>query len=251
MDVAIFNTITYIWIGTGLITFFVLVFFNIKAPYGRHAGTGWGKMIDNHWGWFWMELPALLVMPLLVLGGPGPKNGMLWLLTGLWTLHYVYRTLIFPFQLRTRNKKMPLLIVFSALLFNLMNGWLNGYYLGFVATNESEVFGIHVYLGIFVFFGGMYINRTADRKLIALRKNTQGYQIPKGWLFNYISCPNHFGEIVEWAGFALIAWNLPASSFAIWTFCNLVPRALNHHEWYRQTFTEYPQKRKVVFPFIW
>jgi steroid 5-alpha reductase family enzyme len=31
----------------------------------------------------------------------------------------------------------------------------------------------------------------------------------------FISCPNHFGEIIEWIGFAVIAWNLPALSFAV------------------------------------
>ncbi len=63
--------------------------------------------------------------------------------------------------------------------------------------------------------------------------------------------PNHFGEIVEWAGFAIIAWSLPALTFAIWTFSNLVPRALNHHDWYREHFQDYPKKRKAVLPWLW
>ena len=43
--------------------------------------------------------------------------------------------------------------------------------------------------------------------------------------------PNHFGEIVEWIGFAILSWSLPAFAFAIWTMANLVPRSLNHHQW--------------------
>jgi 3-oxo-5-alpha-steroid 4-dehydrogenase 1 len=97
----------------------------------------------------------------------------------------------------------------------------------------------------------MFINIGTDNRLIALRKNGSGYQIPRGWLFEYISCPNHFGEVIEWTGFAIVAWNLPALSFAVWTVSNLVPRALNHHEWYKEKFDDYPKERKAVLPYLW
>jgi hypothetical protein len=69
-------------------------------------------------------------------------------------------------------------------------------------------------------------------------------------LFEWISCPNLFGEIVEWFGFALMCWSLPALSFAIWTAANLIPRALSHHAWYRGHFPDYPQARRAVIPFV-
>ena len=66
-----------------------------------------------------------------------------------------------------------------------------------------------------------------------------------------ISCPNHFGEIMEWLGFAIIVWNIGALSFALWTAFNLIPRSLNHHKWYNNYFGNYPKKkRKAVIPFI-
>ena len=96
----------------------------------------------------------------------------------------------------------------------------------------------------------MYINRVSDNKLISLRKESQDYQVPKGGIFNYISCPNHFGEIVEWFGYSVIVYNLGALSFAFWTAFNLIPRALNHHNWYKKSFVEYPPNRKAVIPYI-
>jgi len=105
-------------------------------------------------------------------------------------------------------------------------------------------------IGLIIFFTGMYINRSSDNKLISLRKENKEYQIPQGGMFKYISCPNHFGEIVEWIGFAIIVFNLGALSFALWTAFNLIPRALNHHNWYINSFKEYPEKRKAVIPFI-
>ena len=59
-----------------------------------------------------------------------------------------------------------------------------------------------------------------------------------------------FGEIVEWIGFAIIVLNLGSLSFALWTAFNLIPRALNHHNWYINSFKEYPNDRKAVIPFI-
>jgi steroid 5-alpha reductase family enzyme len=107
-------------------------------------------------------------------------------------------------------------------------------------------------VGGIIFIAGFGINQAADKKLIGLRKDgKKGYFIPSGGLFNYISCPNFFGEIIEWSGFAIMAWNLPALSFAVWTAANLIPRALDHHKWYRSYFKEeYPESRKAVIPYL-
>lgn len=146
---------------------------------------------------------------------------------------------------------MPLIIAASAVFFNLTNGFVNGYYIGFVEGHSGGFYHLFEIIGVSIFLIGFVINQIADSRLIALRKQDQGYQIPKGWLFDYISCPNHFGEILEWIGFAIAAGNIPAVSFAVWTFCNLAPRANNHHTWYNETFPDYPKKRKVVLPFLW
>lgn len=245
-----FKTINYLWIGVAIVTFLALVLFKLKAPYGRHSNEQWGPMISNKWGWFFMELPALILMPLIALIGNSEKNELSYLIIGLWVLHYANRTLIFPFKLKTKDKKMPLLIVGSAVLFNGVNGLLNGYFIGFMNPELFDLASPHVIIGAVVFFVGMGINKWSDRKLISLREKQQGYQIPRGGLFEFISCPNHFGEIVEWCGFAIMAWNLPAITFAVWTFCNLSPRSLNHHEWYQEKFEDYPGKRKAVLPYL-
>ena len=198
-----FELINYIWIAIAITTFMVLVIFKIKAPYGRHSNNKWGVMISNKWGWFVMELPAFLLMPIITLTGPAEKNELTYLLLVLWALHYFNRTFIFPFKLKTKNKKMPLLIVVSAILFNSVNGFLNGYYLGYLNTEISSVISLNVMIGLVVFFTGMYINKTADKHLISLRTNNESYQIPYGGMFKYISCPNHFGEVIEWIGFML------------------------------------------------
>ena len=185
--------------------------------------------------------------------GPAEKNENVWLLVALWIAHYAHRAIIFPLRIHTKGKKMPLVIMLSAIVFNIINGFLNGYFVGYLYQPENPVsiFDLNILFGLILFISGAIINNMADTKLIALRKGNNEYQVPKGWLFEYISCPNHFGEIIEWIGFALVAWNLPALSFAVWTCCNLIPRALNHHQWYSENFQEYPSQRKAVIPFVW
>jgi steroid 5-alpha reductase family enzyme len=133
-----------------------------------------------------------------------------------------------------------------------MNAGLNGFYLGSLATYPpSWLADPRFIIGIALFLFGAAMNIWADNRLIALRADgVVTYSIPSGGLFEFVSCPNLFGEIVEWFGFALMCWNLPALSFAIWTAANLIPRALSHHRWYRRAFADYPQRRKAIIPGI-
>jgi steroid 5-alpha reductase family enzyme len=105
--------------------------------------------------------------------------------------------------------------------------------------------------GVIIFFSGFAINKYHDAILIKLRPASgDGYKIPHGGLFKYVSCPNFLGEIISWVGFALVAFNLPALSFLIWTLVNLITRARDHHRWYLNEFPEYPKERKAIFPFL-
>ncbi len=247
-----FYLLLSIWIIIGVLTFLFLIFSNTAAPYGRHSNSQWGVSIDNRWGWFWMELPALVVMPFIVLNSEIEKsNEIIILLISLWVFHYFYRTIIFPMKLKTKGKKMPIVIIFSAFMFNIFNGFFVGYELGYLTNIKELDFGPNTVLGLLVFLIGMYINRSSDNKLISLRMGNKEYQIPKGGMFKFISCPNHFGEIIEWIGFAIIVFNLSSLSFALWTAFNLIPRSLNHHKWYKNYFKEYPKNRKAIFPFVY
>jgi len=252
LSIETFNIIVLSWIGIGAITFPFL--FKITPPYGRHSNKSWGPMIDNRLGWFIMEFPALVLFAFLVISGGGLSDNVISFAFGLWMIHYVNRTLIFPLRLRTKKKKMPFIIVGSAFFFNLVNGFVNGYWFGTLSPGyPADWFSDPRFIaGILLFVGGWFINQYHDNLLINLRKKSgqSGYQIPRGGLFKYISTPNFFGEIIEWGGFALLTWCLPSLSFFIWTFVNLVPRAIDHHRWYKNNFEDYPAKRKAVFPFL-
>lgn len=245
--------ICYAWIAIAVAVFFTMFF--ITAPFGRHTSDKWGAMIDNKLGWFIMELPSFAIMAGFLLFGDLSFADLRWVLFALWLLHYANRTFVYPLRIKATEKRMPVFIVLSAISFNLMNAGLNGYYLGQVATvgtyDAGWVLSWRTMTGALLFVIGMAINLRSDEYLIHLRKPGEtGYKIPRGGLFEWVSSPNLFGEIVEWSGFALMAWNLPATTFMVWTLANLVPRAKNHHDWYLRTFPDYPRDRRVVFPYL-
>ena len=245
---SLFNQLIVGWI---IIAFIVFPFaLKVAAPYGRHIRKGWGPMVDNKWGWVIYESPAPILVALFFFLGDAPKTNAVWIMFSLFMLHYINRTYIFPFRIRTKGKKVPLGIVFSAFAFNLVNGSIIGYYLGFVQSyNDTWMNDPRFVIGLFLFIIGMRINWQSDNILINLRKPGEvGYKIPKGGMFKFVSCPNLMGEIIEWAGFAIMLWALPGLSFALWTASNLIPRALDHHKWYLAKFKDYPEDRMAVIP---
>lgn len=246
-----FNIIVFIWIGIGLALFPILL--KVTAPYGRHSKNNWGPMINNRLGWIIMELPALLLVVFFVLKGRKLQELVILVAFILWVSHYLNRSLIYPLRIKTKNKKMPLAIMMMAFFFNLVNGFLIGYWMGVLSSPYPEgwFFDIRFILGLLFFITGYSINQYHDHLLIKLRQQAgTSYKMPQGGLFKFISCPNFFGEIIEWGGFALLTWSFPALSFFLWTVINLLPRALDHHKWYKEKFNDYPPTLKAIIPFF-
>jgi steroid 5-alpha-reductase/3-oxo-5-alpha-steroid 4-dehydrogenase 1 len=141
-----------------------------------------------------------------------------------------------------------------AFAYNLVNGYLNGHYLFSLSGGypDSWLLSVRFLVGAGLFAVGYLVNRQADATLRSLRSpGESGYQIPRGGLYRWVSCPNYLGEIVEWIGWAIATWSLPGTAFALWTVVNLAPRARSHHQWYQERFPDYPDARKALVPGIW
>ncbi len=254
MSMSVFEIICLVWLGVAVVVHFVM--FYVTAPFGRHTSENWGPMVNNKLAWVLMEFPSLAIMTYFLFWGTNSMNSFAWVVFALWIFHYFNRTFVYPLRIKATSKKMPFAIMGNAILFNLMNAGLNGYFLSEIATsNQYDITWLQsptTIIGLVIFFVGLSINWRSDHILINLRKPGEtGYKIPHKFLFKYVSSPNLMGEVIEWAGFAIVAWNLPALTFAVWTYANLVPRAKNHHDWYHKKFENYPKERKVIFPFIY
>lgn len=248
-----FEILVWAWIAVGIGAWVLLQF--IAAPYGRHTTSGWGPGIPNKAGWMIMEATVLVSLAATFfslggsIGGLSPAAGVM---LGLFTVHYLNRSFIYPLRTRTAGKTIPLATVAASIAFNTINGYLLGHWFARFGEYPDEWLRDPRFIGgLLLFVFGMTLNQWSDHALINLRAPGEtGYKIPRGGAFRWVSSPNLLGEIIEWIGFALMAWCLPAAAFAVWTMANLVPRALRNHRWYREKFPDYPPERRALVPHL-
>eukprot|EP00002_Diphylleia_rotans_P017019 TRINITY_DN3303_c0_g4_i1.p1 TRINITY_DN3303_c0_g4~~TRINITY_DN3303_c0_g4_i1.p1 ORF type:complete len:333 (+),score=56.44 TRINITY_DN3303_c0_g4_i1:33-1001(+) len=182
-------------------------------------------------------------------------------LIALWSLHYINRSFIFPLRMKysvqgkqANGAQMPIMVVLSAVFFNIMNGYVNGRSaFGLAPSYAFESSNTQFYIGVAMFLFGFAVNNHSDAVLRSLRgPGESGYKIPNRGFYKYVSNANYFGEIVEWLGYS-IASNSPAGVlFFLATCANLVPRAISNHKWYLEKFREtYPRDRRIIIPYIY
>jgi protein-S-isoprenylcysteine O-methyltransferase Ste14 len=232
------------------ITFAVLL--RITAPYGRYRRAGWGPTLPSRPAWVLMESPAPLLFAAVYLAGAHRGAAVPLALAALWEVHYAYRSFVYPVLLRP-GTRVPLVVVLLGVAFNVLNSWINARWVGSFGDYPGGWFVDPRFLvGVVLFLGGLTLNVVSDRGLRRLRAaGGSGYRIPHGGAFEWVSCPNYLGEIVEWTGWALAAWSLAGLAFALYVVANLAPRALAHHDWYRRRFPDYPPRRRALVPFVW
>ena len=204
-----------------------------------------------------MESPCIIVMTVFFgIGASGwnfaDPTGIIFYF--MWITHYVHRSWVWPARAHISGKKMPISIVLFAIGFNSINSWLNAEWIFSLhhPYPHEWLYSPQFIIGVILFITGMSINIKTDNMLFSLRENGElDYKIPNGHMFKWISCPNYFGEILEWIGWALATWSLAGLSFAFWAIANLVPRARANHKWYKENFSDYPKTRKALIPKIW
>ena len=239
------------WIAIGAGAFVLLLF--VDAPYGKQARRGWGPGVPNRLAWFLMEVVVLGVFVATYVVTNAAWSAPTLVFAGLLVLHYTNRALVYPWRTRTRGKTMPLSIFLASVGFNTMNGFLLGWeFANYVHRDISWLLDPRFLIGAVLFIAGMGLNIHSDDVLIGLRRGGDtGYHVPHGGGFRWVSSPNLLGEIVEWAGFALLTWTWAGLAFFVWTCANLVPRARSNHRWYRERFADYPPGRRALVPGVW
>jgi hypothetical protein len=242
------------WLEIGLAPLTCLLLIYITAPYGRHFRPGWGPTLNDRIGWVLMELPTVAFFVPIFFAGDHCAELVPLVFLGFWLSHYLYRTFIFPFRIRSSKKRMVVVIVVLGATFNALNAYINSRQLSHFGNYDlSWLMDPRFVVGAVTFVIGMVINRRADQTLLKLRDDageTGDYKIPYGGLYRYISCPNYLGEVIQWTGFAVFTWSLPGFAFALYTAANVGPRAFANHAWYRKQFRDYPAERRAIIPFL-
>lgn len=238
----------------GIVIYALLTLAIPEAPYGRYSNYSFGFGVPVRLAWLIQESPSCVVPMLWIAFGrhTAYKGIVNQLCLGMFIMHYFQRSFIFPFLMKSK-KPTPFLPFFFAFLTCTYNGILHGlYFVNFYHYSDEEwLYKPNFYIGFLIFLYGMKTNIWADSALRNLRRGDEtGYKIPYGGLFERISCPNYFGEIIEMWGYALASLSPPAAAHAFFTTLFLSRRALSHHQWYVKKFDDYPKTRKAVFPFL-
>lgn len=253
MSIELFDQILIGFSAVGLIVFIALFF--VKAGYGMFRTAQWGFSIPNKIGWLLMEAPVFFVMLILWLQSDRSVLSVPFLFFLLFELHYFQRSFVFPFLMKGKSQ-MPVAIMLMGVVFNLLNGYIQGEWLFFLAPEDlytsDYLCQINFWIGILVFFLGMGINWHSDYVIRHLRQpgDTRHY-LPEKGLYHWVTSGNYFGELLEWTGFALATSSPAAWVFVWWTFANLAPRAYAIRQKYREEFgVEAVGKRKCLIPYI-
>jgi 3-oxo-5-alpha-steroid 4-dehydrogenase 1 len=245
----VFSILLLSWAVAGALAFLAISY--IAAPYGRYARPGWGPGFSPRRAWFLMESPGVFIFVAILLPSL-PTAPVPALFAVLWIGHYLYRGFLYPAMVRS-TRRVPLLVVASAIAFHCANVSLQAWELYQLKPDRpmNWLTDPRFLAGLTMFACGFVVAVTSDTRLRRLRA-TRGeqYYIPRGGLFEWVSCPAYLGEIVEWSGWALMTWTWSGLVFALWTTANLLPRALAHHRWYRSHFADYPAQRKALIPYI-
>lgn len=253
MDAATFHLFLGAMSLIACIVFIALYY--VRAGYGIFRTASWGVAISNKVAWILMEAPVFIVM--CWMWGMSDRRFEPVILTFFvfFQIHYFQRAFIFPL-LMTGKSKMPLAIMAMGILFNLLNGYMQGEWIFYLAPEDmyqSRWFGsVWFIAGTLVFFAGMGVNWHSDYIIRHLRKpgDTRHY-LPRKGMYRYVTSANYFGEIMEWAGWAILTCSLSGLVFLWWTIANLVPRANAIWHRYREEFGEAVGERKRVFPFLY
>ena len=245
-------------IGMSIIAVIVFIVLQFISPgYGMMYNKKWGASLNNRLGWVLMECPVFIAMGLLWWFSDRKFETVPLVIFCLFQLHYFQRSFIFPMLIKGKNR-MPLVIIGSGFVFNLLNAFMQGGWLFYLAPsnmyNITWLYSPQFIIGLIIFLGGMAININSDYIIRHLRKpgDTRHY-IPRGGMFRYVSSANYFGEFIEWCGFAILTWSCSGAVFALWTFANLSPRASKIQQRYKEEFgkefTELQLRR--ILPFIY
>ncbi len=262
-----FGSLLFIMFMIGVVVFVSLYY--VDAGYGKMRSDKWGPSMNNKAGWLLMECPVFFVVLYEYLTALGDvlvsdkvQQVPYWIFLLIFEFHYFQRSFIFPFLLKGKSK-MPLVIMFMSVIWNVINGYIQGHFLFHIAPADSyyaKLYSVEwvtdprFIIGTVIFFTGWIINMHSDHVIRHLRKpGDTNHYLPKKGMYKYVTSANYLGEITEWLGFAILTWSLAGLLFFWFSCCNLVPRSNAIYKKYEEEFPDEFDRKKLkrIIPFIY
>jgi very-long-chain enoyl-CoA reductase len=198
-------------------------------------------------------LVAALVLPATTLFVYGMPSATAALALGAWVVHFMRRTAESLWVHRYGKAAFP----WSDALIEYVYYWGFGVWIAFELP-ATPGFDALTAVGCVVFVLAEAGNARAHRHLRALREaDPKARSIPRGFLFEWVSCPHYLCEISTWLGFSLIARSWAAGAFALVGSAILTAWATQRHRAYRKDFDGndgralYPASRRALLPWVY
>ncbi|MCP4299410.1 MAG: 3-oxo-5-alpha-steroid 4-dehydrogenase [Gammaproteobacteria bacterium] len=252
---------TLLLVGFAFAAIILLTSFMGTAKYGGRFGVkGKGFKLGSKIGWIVMELPGLLVFPIIFFMGKNALQPVPLFFLAIWIMHYSNRALITPMLMRVQpgtQSSFDISVVLLGWVSLTLHGYFNAAYISELGTHYVPAWfsDPRFLIGLAIYLFGFTLNVRSDSTLRNLRSKNPSpdeprYKIPYGGGFKFVTCPQYLGEITSFIGIAVMTWNLGALFVLAITIANLVPRALYTHRWFHKNFDDYPKERKAVIPYL-
>jgi len=195
--------------------------------------------------------PLFALQPAFLYGSTSPKLQFPQIVgLACWTAHYFKRELETLFIHRFSHGTMPLSNLVKNCSYYWGNAALVAYFVNHPLYTPPNILLVYIGLGIFVVSElGNLVTHIMLRNLRPAGSTER--RIPRGFLFDYVSCPNYTFEILAWIGFSLMTQTLTAYIFAFVGAAQMTVWAIKKHRQYRKDFPDYPKSRKIILPFFY
>lgn len=169
-----------------------------------------------------------------------------------WLLHFLKREFETFFVHRFSRPTMPLSSLFKNCYYYWGFGLAIGYFLAHPAYKAPAQ--VNVITGLTIFLFSELGNLICHIMLRNLRpaEGSKERPIPSGFLFDYVSCPNYFFEVLAWVGFSVMTHVTLSYVFTAVGFGQMLQWALAKHQGYYKTYGDRYKKlrRKAMVPFV-
>ncbi|CAL9771673.1 unnamed protein product [Musa acuminata subsp. burmannicoides] len=176
--------------------------------------------------------------------------------TCYWCLHYFKRIMETFFVHRFSHATSPLSNVFR----NCAYYWTFGTYIAYHVNHPlyTPVSDLQMKIG----FGFGLIYQVSNFYCHLVLRNLRspdgngGYQIPRGFLFNIVTCANYTTEIYQWLGFNIATQTIAGYVFLVVATLIMTNWALAKHRRLKKLFNgkdgrpRYPRRWVILPPFI-
>ncbi|KAL0486358.1 very-long-chain enoyl-CoA reductase [Acrasis kona] len=196
-----------------------------------------------------IAFPVVYLLRDYIYSKGSPLGDVQLLAAALFTLHFLKRELETLFVHKFGTDTMPIFNIFkNSSYYHGFAFYIAYYILHPLYTPPNKV---QVIVGAAIFLVCLVCNFYCHIILSNLRApGSRERKIPRGFLFELVSCPNYFFEITQWVGFSIMTQSLPALFFALAGAGQMLVWAQGKHRRYKKEFPDYPKRRRVLIPYI-